>query len=215
MFVRWRRRPSGRLSARLVHNRRVDGRVRQHHVGELGAISPPALEAANTMEGIIARRAFWHTANAALTRLADRIDASVESIIRSALHAKVPVLAHSELRRLSLVQAEREGRFWRRLAEDSQLIATGQEGQSTHHQEQARFSKVLQGVAEARHWLLREGRALPGEREFTADRIRQVLTDHGISPRFAPRRKAIEELTDAEFEALLEQCTRKTDQQAI
>jgi len=31
MFVRWRRRSSGRLSARLVHNQRVGGRVRQHH----------------------------------------------------------------------------------------------------------------------------------------------------------------------------------------
>jgi len=40
-----------------VHNQRVGGRVRQHHVAELGAISPAALDAANTVEVIVARRA--------------------------------------------------------------------------------------------------------------------------------------------------------------
>jgi len=69
MFVRWRRRSSGRLSARLVHNQRVGDRVRQHHVAELGAISPARLEPANTVEGIVARRAFWRTANAAIGAL--------------------------------------------------------------------------------------------------------------------------------------------------
>jgi hypothetical protein len=39
--------------------------------------------------------------------------------------------------------------------------------------------------------------------------MRHVLTDHGISLRCAPRRKAIEELTDAEFETMLDGCTYK------
>src|SRR5712671_1771274 len=69
MFVRWRRRSSGRLSARLFHNQRVGGRVRQHHVAELGAISPAALDPANTVEGIVARRAFWRTVNASMGAL--------------------------------------------------------------------------------------------------------------------------------------------------
>jgi hypothetical protein len=59
MFVRWRRRSSGRLSARLVHNQRVGDRVRQHHVAKLGAISPAHLEPANTVEGIVARGASY------------------------------------------------------------------------------------------------------------------------------------------------------------
>src|SRR5260370_39184268 len=86
MFVRWRRRPSGRLSARLVHNQRVAGRVRQRHVGELGAISVVALDVADEIEGIAARKAFWRTANAAVARVAGPIDGSTtaEHDLRSA-----------------------------------------------------------------------------------------------------------------------------------
>src|ERR1700675_2261650 len=84
MFVRWRRRPSGRLSARLVHNQRVAGRVRQRHVGELGAISVAALHMPDEIQGIVARRTFWRTANAALARVAGLIDGSQEAVIRAA-----------------------------------------------------------------------------------------------------------------------------------
>src|SRR5260221_3006749 len=177
MFVRWRRRPSGRLSARLVHNQRVDGRVRQRHVGELGAISPPALDSANTMEGIIARRAFWRRANAALARFADRIDASLEATIRAALQAQVPMVTPNEQRRLSLLGAEREARFWKRLAEDRRCIAAGQEGQSTEAGKRHRVYQIFQWAAEAS---LRSGGAPEEEREFTAERLRKTLTDHGI-----------------------------------
>src|SRR5260221_7403835 len=151
MFVRWRRRSSGRLSARLVHNQRVDGRVRQHHVGELGAISPAALDSANTMEGIIARRGFWRRANAALARFADRLDASLEGTIRAALQGRVPVITSNELHRLSLLGAEREVRFWKRLAEDSRFIAAGQDGQRTEAGKAHQGYQIFQWAAEARH----------------------------------------------------------------
>ena len=127
MFVRWRRRSSGRLSARLVHNQRVGGRVRQHHVAELGAISPARIEPANTVEGIVARRAFWRTADAALARFSDRIDASLDETIRAALQSRVPVVTPNELRRVSLLKAERERRFWGTMVEVSQR--NGQEKQ--------------------------------------------------------------------------------------
>src|SRR5216683_2347234 len=121
MFVRWRRRASGRLSARLVHNQRIDGRVQQRHIGELGAISAPAVNCPYEIEAIAARRRFWRTANAALARFGDRIDASLEPTIRAALEARVPMVTSSELGQLSLLQAEREARFWRRLAENGQV----------------------------------------------------------------------------------------------
>src|SRR6202162_5379743 len=157
MFVRWRRRSSGRLSARLVHNQRLDGRVRQRHVGELGAISATALNSASTIEAITPRRAFWRTAGAALARFADRIDASQEGAIRAALQARGPTVTPDELRRLSLMKTERQGRFWKRLAEDSELSTAGQEGLSTEHEEQLRLYRVFQHGAEARHWTLRRG----------------------------------------------------------
>ena len=169
MFVRWRRRSSGRL----VHNQRVDGRVRQHHVGGLGAISAAALDPANTMEGIVARRAFWRTANATLARFSDRIDASLEGTIRAALQGRVPTVTPKELRRLSLLEAEREGRCWRTLVEDSRLSTAGQEGQSTEREEQLRLYQIRQWGAEARYAILRDGiaiRSAPASNRRTTSR---------------------------------------------
>src|SRR5204863_212878 len=84
------------FAPRLVHNRRVGGRVRQHQVAELGAISPARLDPADTVEGIVARRAFWRTADAALARFSDRIDASLDETIRAALQSRVPVVTPNE-----------------------------------------------------------------------------------------------------------------------
>ena len=103
-----------------MHNRRIDGRVSQHHIGEIGSISLAALDSPQQMEGILARRAFWCTANVKLARFADRIDSSIEATIRDALQARVPMVTPDELHRLSLMKTQREGRFWKRLAEDSE-----------------------------------------------------------------------------------------------
>ena len=168
MFVRWRRRPSGRLSARLVHNQRVAGRVRQRHVGELGAISVGALDVADEIEGIAARKAFWRTANAALARVAGRIDGSQEAAIRAALEARVPSATPGELRRLALLQAEREGRLWGKLAGDFQFGAAVAEGQASERHSQLRLDRVLQWAAEARHSTLSRGGALDEQQEFPA-----------------------------------------------
>src|SRR5438067_3458440 len=207
MIVRWRRRSSGRLSARLVHNQRVGGRVRQHHVAELGAISPARLDPADTVEGIVARRAFWRTADAALARFSDRIDASLDETIRAALQSRVPVVTPNELRRVSLLKAEREQRFWGTMVEVSQR--NGQEDRSADPL-QLRRDQLFQGFAKHRVWTLRHGGIVDRERGITPEEMRKALMDHGINPVYAPPRKAIEELSDAEFEAMLERCVNKT-----
>ena len=114
---------------------------------------------------------------------------------------------------LGLTYRTAKGRFWKRLAEESELSTAGQDDPSAEHRKQ--LYRVYQRGAEARHWTLQRGEVVNYQPELSAERIRQIFTDHGISPRCAPRRKAIEELTDTEFEVLLERCTRKTDQQAI
>ena len=215
MFVRWRRRPSGRLSARLVHNQRVAGRVRQRHVEELGAISVAALHMPDEIQGIVARRTFWRTANAALARVAGLIDGSHEAVIRAALEARVPSATPEELRRLALLQAEREGRFWGKLAGDFQFGASVAEGQASERQSQLGFDRVLQWAAGARHSTLSRGGALDEQREFPAQRICTELRYHGIDPSCVPNGKALEELSDDEFEMILKHCTQQTEEQAI
>ena len=118
-----------------MHNQRVGGRVRQHHVAELGAISPARLGPANTVEGIVARRAFWRTADAALARFSDRIDASLDGTIRAAGSPS------DELRRVFLLKAERESRFWGTMLEISR---DGQEAQSTDQLSQLRRDQLFQ-----------------------------------------------------------------------
>ncbi len=60
----------------------------------------------------------------------------------------MPTVTPKELRRLSLLKAEREGRFWRTLVEDSRLSTAGQEGQSTEREEQLRLYQIRQWGAE-------------------------------------------------------------------
>jgi hypothetical protein len=209
MFVRWRQRPSGRLSARLVHNERIEDRVRQRHVAELGAISVAALNASDLIEGIAARRAFWRAAAAACSRLSGRIQ---EATIREALADRVPLVTPGELRRLLLFRTQREVRFWKNIVALSQLAAE-QAGRDTELQKHSPHYEIFQWGAEARLQILGRGEAIQEERELSAERMHKALADHGISATGLPR-KPIEELTRSEFEALLERCGSKSDSDA-
>src|SRR5260370_19330147 len=102
MFVRWRQRPSGRLSARLVESQRVDGRVLQQHIAELGAIEGEALAQPHEIAGIKRRRAFWATANPALARLSNRIYVAADGAAPDAHHAPAPIVTPVQLSLLSL-----------------------------------------------------------------------------------------------------------------
>ncbi len=170
---------------------------------------------ADEIQGIAARRTFWRTANAALTRMADRIDTSQEAAIRASLEARVPSATPGELRRLALLLAEREGRLWKTLAEGFQFGSAVAEGQTSERQDQLRLDRMLQEAAEARHSSLSRGSALDEEREFPAQRICTVLKDHGIDPSCVPRGKALDELSHDEFEMILKHCTKETEKQAI
>ena len=68
-------------------------------VGELGTA---ALDSPHPVEGIAARRAFWRTANAALARFADGIDASRLEAIRAALEAATPTAIELSARRMAI-----------------------------------------------------------------------------------------------------------------
>jgi hypothetical protein len=148
-----------------------------------------------------------------LARFSDRIDASLGGTIRAALQSRVPVVTPNEFRRVLLLKAERESRFWGTMVDVSQRRA--REGQSTDAGSRVQVYQALQGIAKSLHSTRRIGVILDREREFTAESMRKVLMVHGLSPSYAPPRKTIEELSEAEFEAMLERCANNTDQQAI
>lgn len=207
MFVRWRLRPTGRLSARLVEHRRVDGRVRQEHVAELSAIDDAALLVPGEVLGIGARRAFWRTANAALARLANRIDAETEGMIRGALHARVSIVTPDELQRLALANAEHDAEFWRHQAEQGRQIVTAREGliataQSALVDDKAIVAADEERAAEAEKRIARArtGEAVDPDRSLTKQEIRDMLARSGVTPWQARRYRQLA----TEFEGLNE-----------
>lgn len=96
-----------RLLVGLIENRRVEGKVQQTHVADLGAIDGwllPAFfgglepERANAIRGnlgqwfmdsVEARVAFWRELDVRLARLSNRLTAEDATKIRAAIHARI------------------------------------------------------------------------------------------------------------------------------
>lgn len=111
-----------RLHVSLIENRRVDGKVRQEHVAQIGAIDGHLLESffsgldpdvaarmkADNWEylSLWARRAFWAEAIERLRRLENRIGPDMKRL-RIAIHKRVPWPIEAERKRLELLEAER------------------------------------------------------------------------------------------------------------
>jgi len=92
-----------RLQVSIVENRRVEGKVRQQHLFDLGSVDawlipefwvevdPLIIGKIRTddwdLRAVRARVAFWETANPRLARLANRLDPKAT---RMAIHARIP-----------------------------------------------------------------------------------------------------------------------------
>lgn len=101
-----------RLLVSLIENRRVDGKVRQEHVADLGAVDGHLLASfydgidpavAATVQGsgwtrasVLARFFFWQSVDQTLARLDNRIDATGQGQIRAAINARIPMLTIAE-----------------------------------------------------------------------------------------------------------------------
>lgn len=93
MLVRFRQ-ADDRLQVRLVATRRVAGRVRHEHVANLGAITLPP--------SVADRLSFWRGLHERLAQLSHRVDTQTHAKILIAIHARVPIVAASEQRAISL-----------------------------------------------------------------------------------------------------------------
>jgi hypothetical protein len=105
-----------RLLVSLIKNRRVDGKVQQEHVADLGAIDGHMLseffgriapEQINVITdgkledwsrfSIERRRHFWDELEARLARLSNRLGADETAKVREAIHARIPKPTRGEL----------------------------------------------------------------------------------------------------------------------
>jgi hypothetical protein len=73
-----------RLLVSMIENVRVDGKVRQQHIADLGAIDRHALPS------LASRLAFWHELDARLVRLSNRIEADAITKVQESIHARIP-----------------------------------------------------------------------------------------------------------------------------
>jgi hypothetical protein len=211
MFVRWTTR-SGRLSARLAHSTRADGRVAQEHIATLGSL--PAASANNsTPKALGHRRAFWRSAEAALARLSNRLDNATAAAIRGQLHKQVPMLAPEDIDKVALDRAETDVLFWqahsdylRALIVTRTRVIADQQGQLSSEQQQ--LEAAQRSLAEASERVARAKAGLPiGEGEpLTPQRIKGILAA-GMTPRqvrrLLERARRWGRLSEEEFEDAL------------
>jgi hypothetical protein len=119
-----------RLQVELVENRRIDGKVRQEHIADLGSVDGwllhefwagldlDAVAETKTEDwdtrSIKARMVFWDQAEPRLDRLANRLD---PKIFRMAIHQRIPWPMQAER---ELAEARSDFAFWK-AAYDGQI----------------------------------------------------------------------------------------------
>jgi hypothetical protein len=146
-----------RLLVSLIENRRVDDKVQQEHVADLGAIDghmlaafyagiEPALAAAVqgehwTRESVRARYAFWEGVNATLSRLSNRIDSALESKIRAAINERVPMLTTDELAVLPEWETEEQLQRWQQLKDGWAHLVTREKRDIAHYEKMINSSR--------------------------------------------------------------------------
>jgi hypothetical protein len=106
-----------RLLVSLIENRRVDGKVRQEHIADLGSIDGHALPS------IFDRLAFWHELDNRLARLSNRISADDAAKVRASVHERIPKPSAGDIERLELWNAGQEVEGWEKLRDGYQRLA--------------------------------------------------------------------------------------------
>ena len=126
MFIRFRT-SHRRIKVYVVENIRRDGKVAQDIVAYLGSIGTAPMAADMEREAILARIAFWETANPKLKNLANRLGDEMRKL-RMAVHARIPWPMEPERQRLELLEAKREAKLWHGLyASSAKMIEANEQ----------------------------------------------------------------------------------------
>ena len=137
---RWRIGAAGGLNlvphtllVSLAVNTRVDGKVRQEHIADLGSFEGHLLpsfysgiepEIANSVRinveewsnrSIHARIWFWHRLEEKLERLSNRLSADDAAMVRSAVHKRIPQPSQEEIAQNEVWRAAHEIKSWQSL----------------------------------------------------------------------------------------------------
>jgi hypothetical protein len=116
-------KPPHRLLVSLIENRRIDGKVRQEHIGDLGAIdghmllsffSEPMPAEWHVMS-ISTRLAFWNELNERLARLSNRISTEDTVKIRASVQERVPQPTTEDIHQLEAWNAMQEIIEWEKM----------------------------------------------------------------------------------------------------
>jgi hypothetical protein len=122
-----------RLLVGLIENQRVDGKVRQTHVADLGAIDGHMLssffnEPMPTLwhvRSISARLAFWNGLDERLARLSNRISTEDAAKVRDSIQTRIPRPTDEDLNQLEAWSAMQEVAEWENLRDGFQRVIDG------------------------------------------------------------------------------------------
>jgi hypothetical protein len=109
-------KPPYRLLVSLVENRRTNGKVRQEHIADFGAIDGHLLPlfyaepddgvSMWSIRSIWARLDFWDDLEERLGRLSNRISAEEADKVRAAVHARIPKPTDADIEKIEFWDAE-------------------------------------------------------------------------------------------------------------
>jgi hypothetical protein len=139
-----------RLLVSVIENRRVEGKVRQEHIADLGAIDghlvsgfyagvDPAVVNAILAgadgcgmeqwyrKSVRTRAGFWRGVHDVLSRLSNRIDAETAAKLISTINARIPMLSADEAAALEKWNDDAEIEDWERVGKDFGDIANWEE----------------------------------------------------------------------------------------
>ena len=140
-----------RLLVSVIENRRIDGKVCQEHIADLGSIEghllpgfypdgPPADDRWH-YASLLTRREYWQKFDELMPRLANRVSAEAAAMINAAIEARIPRPTANDQRTLDLIEMKSAARsfehFYRWAKDDIER----------HEQYRARIDQEL---AEAR-----------------------------------------------------------------
>ena len=154
-----------RLLVSLVENKRVDGKVQQEHIADLGAIDgywlsafyadiDPTIAATLQHEGwrrasVWQRHAFWQGVDDALHRLGDRLDAEQLSQIKASIDARIPMLTSTEHDAIPQWETEEKLQQWHRMHQGyADLIEDAKKDMAHHEERLAVLREVLPEMEE-------------------------------------------------------------------
>jgi len=165
-------KPPYRLLVSLIENRRTDGKVRQEHIADFGAIDghllhsfyaePHDAVSSWSIRSICARLAFWNDLEERLARLSNRISAEEADKLRAAVHARIPKPTDADIEKVEFWHTENDRSYlqnnikseWREIAQAERKI---EESRQTIMELKSAVNEYDDHKREVTQWAMSEG----------------------------------------------------------